>query len=107
MNIIPPFGQESGLRNAEYKAVTTDSFYLPMRDGVHLAVDLCLPQEVPQEVKLPAIMIEARYWRSFALRVAIAGHEKDTFTRIPEQETPIITVQRKSIHASSIELPLK
>jgi len=40
------------------------------------------------------------------LRIAIAGADKSTFARIPQQGTPTITVARDQQHASSIELPL-
>jgi putative CocE/NonD family hydrolase len=43
--------------------------------------------------------------RGHCLRIAIAGHDNDTFARIPAQGTPIITVQRNRIHASFIDLP--
>jgi putative CocE/NonD family hydrolase len=39
------------------------------------------------------------------LRVAIAGHDKDTFARIPEQEIPTINLQRNSRYASYVDLP--
>lgn len=40
------------------------------------------------------------------IRVSIAGHDRDTFERIPEQGVPVITVERNSINASCIELPI-
>jgi len=40
------------------------------------------------------------------IRVAIAGHDKDTFARIPAEGTPTITVARNKLQASSIELPI-
>ena len=40
------------------------------------------------------------------LRVAIAGHDKDTFIRIPAEGTPAIAMQRNSRGLSRIELPL-
>ena len=40
------------------------------------------------------------------LRVAIAGHDKDTFIRIPAEGTPAIAVQRNSRALSLIELPV-
>jgi hypothetical protein len=43
--------------------------------------------------------------KGHGIRVAIAGHDKDTFTRIPQEETPVITVARNRINASFVELP--
>jgi predicted acyl esterase len=40
------------------------------------------------------------------LRVAIAGHDKDTFMRIPAEGTPQISVQRNTRGLSRIELPV-
>jgi putative CocE/NonD family hydrolase len=40
------------------------------------------------------------------IRVAIAGHDKDTFARIPAEGTPVLTVQRNSVHASYVDLPV-
>jgi uncharacterized protein len=51
-----------------YKGVMTESLYLPMRDGTRIAVDVMRPKGAPADVKLPTILIMARYWRSFALR---------------------------------------
>ena len=40
------------------------------------------------------------------LRIAIAGHDKGTFARIPSEGTPTITVARNKQHTSWIELPV-
>ncbi len=40
------------------------------------------------------------------IRLAIAGHDKDTFIRIPEKGNPIITVYRNKIYNSYIDLPI-
>jgi putative CocE/NonD family hydrolase len=40
------------------------------------------------------------------IRIAISGHDKDTFTRIPAEETPVITVARNKSHASFVDLPI-
>jgi putative CocE/NonD family hydrolase len=44
--------------------------------------------------------------KGHCIRVAIAGHDKDTFTRIPAEETPVIAVARNKTHASFIDLPI-
>ncbi len=44
--------------------------------------------------------------RGHRLRVAIAGHDKDTFIRIPAEGTPVISMQRNSRGFSRIELPI-
>jgi putative CocE/NonD family hydrolase len=40
------------------------------------------------------------------IRVAIAGHDKDTFARIPEKGVPTLTISRNSEYASHIDLPV-
>ena len=40
------------------------------------------------------------------LRVAIAGHDKSTFIRIPAEGVPTIAVQRNSRARSAIDLPV-
>jgi putative CocE/NonD family hydrolase len=43
---------------------TRTSFYVPMRDGVPIAVDLYLPEGASDSAKLPAIVRFTRYWRA-------------------------------------------
>jgi hypothetical protein len=51
----------------------------------------------PTSVRIP------EGWR---LRVSIAGHDADTFARIPAEGDPVIAVERNLIHASYLELPV-
>jgi predicted acyl esterase len=44
------------------------SLYITMRDGVRLAVDVFLPQEVEKGEKVPTILNQTRYYRSWQLR---------------------------------------
>ncbi|MDP8225817.1 MAG: CocE/NonD family hydrolase [Candidatus Lernaella stagnicola] len=46
-----------------YTGYTRSSFYLPMRDGVRIAVDLYLPKGLPDGEKIPAALSQTRYWR--------------------------------------------
>ena len=62
------FGQHTDQGTSPYQGVVTQSRYITMRDGVNIAIDICLPKDLPPETKLPAILIMARYWRSFATR---------------------------------------
>ncbi len=63
------FGQFSHLPTPQYKGVTARSIYVPMRDGVQIAIDVILPKDLPADAKIPAILVMARYWRSFDLRM--------------------------------------
>ena len=53
-----------GYVEPQFKAVVQRSFYLTMRDGVKIAVQLVLPQDLPADKKIPAIMTMTRYWRA-------------------------------------------
>jgi putative CocE/NonD family hydrolase len=43
---------------------TTESFYLPMRDGVRVALDVHVPQPLSMAAEVPTIVVMTRYWRS-------------------------------------------
>jgi uncharacterized protein len=49
-------------------AMRRQSFYLTMRDGVRIAVDLCLPDRVKPGARLPTILHQTRYWRAIDFR---------------------------------------
>lgn len=51
-----------------YRGATTQSTYVPMRDGVRLAVDVVLPRNLPPETRIPALLSQTRYWRAMELR---------------------------------------
>lgn len=57
---------------ATHKGCSTTSQYVPMRDGVNLAVDINLPDAAfdtdCQESTFPVLLILTRYWRSFEMR---------------------------------------
>lgn len=56
-------------RAPRYRGVVTQSCYIPMRDGVKIAVDVMLPKGLPAGARVPSILIIARYWRSFEMRM--------------------------------------
>lgn len=47
--------------------VTRSSFYLTMRDGVRIAVDLSLPPNLKSGERIPALLRQTRYYRSYDL----------------------------------------
>ncbi len=65
---VSTFGKYEGLREPEYKKVTTQSLYVTMRDGVKIAIDVVLPRGLPPEAKIPAIIRQTRYWRAIGFR---------------------------------------
>lgn len=62
---LPPPPRHFGLRRV--------SSYVPMRDGVRLAVDVLLPGDMGRETRLPTVFIPTRYWRSWDLRLGLGG----------------------------------
>ncbi len=64
-----------------------------------------VPGEIT-EIKFGLQPISVLVKRGHRLRVAIAGHDKDTFIRIPAEGTPTIVMQRNKRGLSSIELPI-
>jgi putative CocE/NonD family hydrolase len=65
-----------------FQGYATQSFYLPMRDGVHLAVELHLPVGLGIKDKIPALLMQTRYWRASQLRLPFRWFLK------PEQLNP-------------------
>lgn len=62
------FGQKVSPRQPRFEGYTEQSLYIPMRDGVRLAVDVFLPENLPQGEKLPALLYRTRYWRDAELK---------------------------------------
>ena len=58
------------------------------------------------ELKFALQPISVLVKKGHRLRVAIAGHDKETFIRIPAEGAPTIAVQRNKRGLSSIELPV-
>jgi len=53
---------------ARYRGIRSESYYVTMRDGVDLAVEVVLPKDLPAGARLPAILQQTRYWRATELR---------------------------------------
>ena len=58
------------------------------------------------ELRFGLLPTSCRVRRGHRLRVAIAGHDKDTFARIPDGGVPTIGVQRNARHPSHIDLTI-
>jgi putative CocE/NonD family hydrolase len=50
----------------EFTDIQARSLYLPMKDGVRIALDLLIPKDLPAEKKIPAILKITRYGRASA-----------------------------------------
>ncbi|MGE0551889.1 MAG: CocE/NonD family hydrolase [Gemmatimonadales bacterium] len=58
-------GARNGIPAPTYQQVERRSIYVPMRDGVRLAVDVFLPKDLAPGTRLPTVMEQTRYRRSF------------------------------------------
>lgn len=58
-----PF-EYSGYTAAAYKSHTTQVAYVPMRDGVKIAVDIFLPTDGPDRVSFPVVLAYTPYQRA-------------------------------------------
>src|SRR5262249_22340283 len=61
---------------------------LPMVPGETAKIEFAL---LPTSVRIP---------RGYSLRLAIAGHDKDSFFRYPAEGTPVLDVHRSAAHPS-------
>lgn len=61
-------GHYKGYTFPLYKGVQRSSFYLTMRDGVKIAVDLHLPKGLKEGDKVPTILFQTRYVRAIDYR---------------------------------------
>jgi putative CocE/NonD family hydrolase len=76
------------------------SRYVPMRDGVELAVSVYLPADLREGERLPVLMRTARYWREpelgWAARALIALHLMRA-TDLIDDHTPEFTRRRFAV----------
>lgn len=68
MDCAAEFGTYEGYAGPQYEGVTTQSLHIPMRDGVKIAIDLMLPENLPADAKIPAIIKSTCYWRVMEFR---------------------------------------
>jgi hypothetical protein len=55
-------------KETRYKDYTMQSYYIEMRDGIPIAVDVYLPKTKVKDAKFPTILHQTRYWRSIELK---------------------------------------
>ncbi|MFC2165689.1 CocE/NonD family hydrolase, partial [Acidobacteriota bacterium] len=66
----------------DIQSISVKAFYLPMRDGIKIAVNLYIPKELTPEAKLPTILHATRYWRAADLRLPSGEKMPNTRLRI-------------------------
>lgn len=70
LDIPKPYNYKA---NQEYKKIEKTSLYLPMKDGVKLAVNVYLPKGLKEGEKIPTILYQTRYWRAIGFRWPLDG----------------------------------
>ena len=58
------FGDYRGYSPPEYDSHRNEALYIPMKDGVRIAMDVTLPAPLARGAKLPAVLYNTRYWRA-------------------------------------------
>lgn len=58
------------------------------------------------KIELGMLPTSVRIPRGHSLRLAIAGHDKDSFYRYPAQGTPTLVMHTGGIYPSSVTLPI-
>ena len=69
-------------------------------DAADLPIDEIV--EIHFAMQPTSVLIEAGH----SLRIAIAGHDAETFARVPASGTPTLTFQRNSVYPSQLVLPV-
>ncbi|MCJ7623367.1 MAG: CocE/NonD family hydrolase [Anaerolineaceae bacterium] len=57
------FGQKGSPRKPKFQGYNQHSIYIPMKDGVKLAADIVLPDNLPENERIPTLLYRTRYWR--------------------------------------------
>jgi len=53
----------------KYKGYIANSTYITVRDGVKIAAEVYLPKGLEKNEKVPAILVQTRYWRAYRFRI--------------------------------------
>ena len=77
MEVNPFYFENVPRRATQFKGLKKSSHYLTMRDGVKIAIEVLLPKNLSHKNKLPAILLQTRYWRDYDLRIPFKWFMKD------------------------------
>ncbi|MFX0081812.1 MAG: CocE/NonD family hydrolase [Candidatus Hodarchaeota archaeon] len=76
----PFYFEDLKRRDTSFKGIKKSSYYLTMRDGVKIAVEVFLPKNILPEHRLPTILLQTRYWRDYEFRIPFKWFIKDYAT---------------------------
>ncbi len=85
------------------RGIVRTSQYVAMPDGVRLAVDIYLPENLSEGARLPTIMMQTRYWRRIDLRWparAFVDYPPEELTRIVESGYALVRLDARGTGAS-------
>ena len=75
---VNPFNFKNVPKRAKtFSGLKKNSYYLTMRDGVKIAVEVLSPKDLSSKDKLPAILLQTRYWRDYDFRIPFKWFIKD------------------------------
>jgi len=77
MKVDPFYFENVPRRATKFKGLKKSSYYLTMRDGVKIALEVILPKNLSPTDKLPAILMLTRYWRDYEFRIPFKWFMKD------------------------------
>ena len=64
----------TSLVSCAHKVSKTHSLFITMKDGVKLAADVHLPEDRATDDKVPALLYQTRYWRSYRSQAGGMGN---------------------------------
>ncbi|TFG01914.1 MAG: CocE/NonD family hydrolase [Promethearchaeota archaeon] len=83
----PFYFAELSRRKTNFRGLAKSSYYLAMRDGIKIAIEVILPENLSQDHELPTVLLQTRYWRDYEFRIPFKwfmnhytnGFKKDLF----------------------------
>ena len=64
----------ASLVGCAHKVSKTHSLFITMKDDVELAADVHLPEDLAVDDKVPALLYQTRYWRSYRSQAGGMGN---------------------------------
>lgn len=83
---ISELGRYSGYNSGDYGEPQRSSIYVPMKDGVKLAVDVYLPKKRKDNEKFPTILYQTRYVRAIEPKTFLKVIKSYATTTVKQKE---------------------
>ena len=88
---VSSLGKYEGYSTADYNGYDYNSYYLPMRDSILIAVDVFLPKKLEKDKKIPSILYLNRYVRSLKAKFPFNLLKHPILTVVSEEEIKYFT----------------